>query len=216
MSTSPATPVRGTGRHGERGARPPKAKDAGAEVRCYSELTRRQRRLLHRDFQRQILPALTPMALDPGHPLPRVFGQSINLAVILKEPGHRERFGSLTLPNMFPRLWRIPGGPGSGGSRPSQFVRLEEVVAANVDSLFPGLEVVGTSSFRIRCTAGDRADGDSASNRLPPMRARHHRRRCEPCLRLEVARGMPRHVRDLLIQTLGISPEQAVTVDGPL
>ncbi len=180
------------------------------QVLRYAELTGRQRQLLHQDFERRILPALTPMALGPGHPFPPVSDQSINLAVMLKEPGRGERFGSLTMPNMFPRLWRIPGQPESG-----KFVWLEEMVAANVESLFPGLEVVSTTPFRVTRKAGASAT-DGAAKRRPPARARRGRRRRDSVLRLEVERGMPPRTRDLLIRNLGIKPDQAVAVDGPL
>ncbi len=204
-------PVRVARRHDRRRPEPPRPEAAGSEVMRYGELTSRQRRLLERDFRRQIQPALTPMALDSGHPFPRIADRSINLAVVLNEPGHGERFGSLTVPSMFPRLWRIPGQPESG-----KFVWLEEMVAANVDSLFPGLEIVNTSPFRVTREAGASADRTSASNRLPPRRLRRDRRRLDPALRLEVGRSMPQRTRDLLIRNLGIKPDQAVAVDGPL
>ncbi len=178
------------------------------EVLRYHQLSRRQRELLHRDFERRILPALTPMAFDAGHPFPRVSDRCINLAVMLKEPKRGERLGSLTVPSMFPRRWRIPGQPES-----NKFVWLEELVAANVESVFPGHEIVDTSPFRItrkpRAAAG-------ASNRRPPIPARGGRRRADTVLRLEVERDMPRRTRDLLIRNLGIKPDQAFAVDGPL
>ncbi len=185
----------------------PQAREEGTEVLRYRQLTERQRRLLKRDFRRQILPALTPMAVGPGHPFPRLSNRSISLAVMLKQPGHGERFGSLTVPRMFPRRWRIPGQPESG-----KFVWLEELVAANIDSVFPGLEVLSTASFRVT-----RQTSEAAAE--PPDRSRRERRRGrrpDSVLRLEVERSMPRSARDLLIQNIGIRPYQAVVVDGPL
>ncbi len=181
------------------------------EVLRYQQLSRRQRQLLQRDFQRRILPALTPMALGPGHPFPRISNRSINLAVMVKEPGHRERFGSLTVPTMFPRRWRIPGQPES-----NKFVWLEELVAANVDSLFPGLQIVSTSPFRVTRKTRTSAAGTRASKLRPRLLARRERRPSDTVLRLEVERGMPGRTRDLLIRNLGIAPDQAVAVDGPL
>ncbi len=180
------------------------------EVLRYKELTRRQRQLLNRDFRHQILPALTPMALDPGHPFPRISDRSINLAVMLKEPGYGERFGSLTVPEIFPRRWRIPGQPESG-----KFVWLEEMVAANVDALFPGLEILSTTPFRVtrKARVAVAKKDVSRRRRLPGTRGR---RRQDTVLRLEVERGMPPRTRDLLIRNLGIKPDQAIAVDGPL
>ncbi len=193
--------------HGGRRIEPPRPEAAGSQMLRYRQLSRRQRQLLEQDFRSQILPALTPMALDAGHPFPRLGHRSIHLAVMLKEPGYGERFGSLTVPSMFPRRWRIPGQPESG-----KFVWLEEMVAANVDSLFPGLEVLSTSPFRVRRAAS--ADAGSGAEPLPWRRRNGNP--VDTVLRLEVERGMPRRTRDLLIRSLGIQPEQAVTVDGPL
>ena len=206
---SPATAVRVARRRGIRRAPSPKRREADAEVLRYGELTGRQRRLLHRDFRREILPALTPMALGPGHPFPRISSRSVSLAVMLKEPGRDERFGSLTLPEMFPRRWRIPGQPESG-----KFVWLEEMVAANVDLLFPGLEIVSASPFRITRAPRAGAEKNGAANRRPSAR-RRDRRRAETSLRLEVEHSMPRRARELLIRNLGISHDKAVAVDGP-
>ncbi len=205
------TTIRVARRHSRFPARPPRSKKAGVQVLRYGELTRHQRRLLQQDFRHQVLPALTPMALGPGHPFPRISSQCINLAVMLKEPGHGERFGSLTVPSMFPRRWRIPGQPESG-----KFVWLEEMIAANVDSLFPGLEILSTSPFRITRAGGDRTGRQDTPNRLLPARSRRHPRPTDTVLRLEVERAMPRSARDLLIRNLGIQPDQAIAVDGPL
>ncbi len=205
------TKIRVARRHSRFPARPPRSKKAGVQVLRYDELTPQQRRLLERDFQREVLPALTPMALGPGHPFPRVADQSLNLAVMLREPGRAERFGSLTVPAMFPRRWRIPGQPESG-----KYVWLEEMVAANVDSLFPGLEILSTSPFRITRADSARTGGQGASLRLLPARSRRGPETAGTVLRLEVERRMPRSARDLLIRKLGIQPEQAIAVDGPL
>ncbi len=198
--------VRVARRHDRRKVEPPRPEAAASETLRYRELNRRQRELLRRDFKHQILPALTPMALDSSHPFPRVGDRSINLAVVLEEPGHGERFGSLTVPSMFPRLWRIPGQPESG-----KFVRLEEMVAANAASLFPGFEVISTSPFRVtRAPPADRPD--AAKQRLSVR----GRKPLDTILRLEVERDIPPRTRDLLIRTFGIRPDQAVDVDGPL
>ena len=151
------------------------------------------------------------MAFGPGHPFPRVPNQSINLAVMLKQSGHEERFGSVSVPKMFPRLWRIPGQRKS-----TQFVCLEEMIAANIDALFPGLDVISISPFRITREAGACAGNNIASKRLPSGRTRNGRRPFGSILKLEVERGTPARIRDLLIRNLGISPDQAIAVDGPL
>lgn len=193
-------------------ARPhlPRPHEAGTEVVRYGELTGRQRRLLHRDFERRVLPALTPMAFDSGHPFPRVSNRSINLAVMLRDPGYGERLGSVTVPSMFPRLWRIPGQPESG-----KFVRLEEMVAANVGPLFPGLEIVSTTPFRVTRKPHAAAGSADAASRWP-ARVGDDRRRRDTVLRVEVESGMPPRTRDLLIRNLGLKPDQAVAIEGPL
>src|SRR5205085_10959981 len=135
----------------------PKLRDAGIFVLDWSELKGKQRKLLRRHFEREIFPTLTPLAFDPGHPFPHISNLSINLAVVVRDPVEGERFARLKVPGTFPRLLRIVS-EGEAGRRERLglqedgspfFVWIEEVVAANLDLLFPGLEVAAAYPFRV-------------------------------------------------------------------
>ncbi|MBN1177956.1 MAG: RNA degradosome polyphosphate kinase, partial [Anaerolineae bacterium] len=127
----------------------PKLRDAGINVLRYDELKRKQRKLLRRHFEKEIAMALTPLAFDPGHPFPHISNLSMNLAVVINDPQQGEKFARLKVPAMFPRLLAIPSEDkaesyeslGLAEGSANNFVWLEEVVAANLDLLFPGLEV---------------------------------------------------------------------------
>jgi len=86
----------------------PRLREAGIKVLDFDELKRKQRKLLRQYFEREIFPALTPLAFDPGHPFPHISNLSINLAVVINDPAHGQRFARLKVPATFPRLLRIP------------------------------------------------------------------------------------------------------------
>ena len=135
----------------------PRLKDEGIKILSYQDLKKKQRKLLRKHFKREIFPALTPLAFDPAHPFPHISNLSLNLAVVVNDSEHGQRFARLKIPHMFPRLIRVPSEEkadayerlGLQGQAFSNFVWLEDVVAANLDLLFPGLEIVAAYPFRV-------------------------------------------------------------------
>ncbi|ETX05846.1 MAG: hypothetical protein ETSY2_20595, partial [Candidatus Entotheonella gemina] len=125
----------------------PKLRDLGIHICTYDALSRTEHEALRSKFEREIFPALTPWAVDAVHPFPHISNLSLNLAVIVKNDEHGERFARLKIPDMFPRLILIPDDKipdaDSHLSPPSpslvRFVWIEDLVAANLDMLFPGL-----------------------------------------------------------------------------
>ncbi len=202
----------------------PKLRQAGIHVVAYGELKSKQRKLLRRHFKGEIFPALTPLAFDPGHPFPHISNLSVNLAVVVNQPGCGERFARLKVPLLFPRLLRIPSEEradsydrlGLEESGSNQFVWLEEVVAANLDLLFPGLEVVAAYPFRVTRDADFEIEEDEAADLLTAMEEVVGQRHFGFAVRLEVDNRMPDRIRDILIQNLGLAPYQAFSVDGPI
>lgn len=150
----------------------PKLLKVGVKVLSYPEIRPKQRELLRQYFAREIFPALTPLAFDPGHPFPYISNLSLNLAVVVNDPMHGERFARLKVPNMFPRLLPIPSeetaesfeslGLTQTGS--SNFVWMEEVVAANLDVLFPSMEIVAAYPFRVTRDADMEIEEDEAAD----------------------------------------------------
>jgi polyphosphate kinase len=202
----------------------PKLQEAGIEILNYDELKRKQRKLLRRYFEREIFPALTPLAFDPGHPFPHISNLSINLAVVINDSGHGERFARLKVPRVFPRLLRIPSEEqaddyanlGLIEEVSPNFVWLEEVIAANLGLLFPGLEVVAAYPFRVTRDADPEIEEDEASDLLLAIEESVRLRQFGSVVRLEVEPSMPDRIRDILISNLGLAPYQVFTKSAPL
>jgi polyphosphate kinase len=202
----------------------PKLRRAGIHILRYDELKRKQRRLLRQHFEREIFTTLTPLAFDPGHPFPHISNLSVNLAVVVNDPNYGERFARLKVPGVFPRLLRIPSEEkaedyeslGLVEETPANFVWLEEVIAANLDLLFPGLEIVAAYPFRVTRDADPEIEEDEASDLLLAIEESVRLRHFGSAVRLEVETGMPERIRNILVSNLGLAPFQVYTQDAPI
>ncbi len=192
------------------------------QVLPYAALKGKQRKILRRYFEEQIFPALTPLAFDAAHPFPHISNLSLNLAVIVRDPERGERFARLKIPDAFPRLLRIPSEEhaddllGLRETKEDNFVWLEEVITANLDLLFPGLEIVAAYAFRITRDADFEIEEDEASDLLTVVEESIGLRHFGSTVRLEVVPEMPKRILDMLIQHLGVAPYQIYTVPSPL
>jgi len=199
----------------------PKLSEAGIQVLDWSELKGKQRKALRKHFERGIFPTLTPLAFDPSHPFPHISNLSINLAVVVRDPVHGERFARLKVPGTFPRLLRIPSdgeaGPlGLEGDEAPTFVWIEEVIAANLDLLFPGLEVVSAHPFRVTRDADVDIEEDEAGDLLTAMVEVVGQRHFGSAVRLEIDERMPQRIRDILVRNLGLQPYQVFMTKSPI
>lgn len=202
----------------------PRLKEADVNVLSYGELKSKQRKLLRKHFKREIFPVLTPLAFDPGHPFPHISNLSVNLAAVIDDPGRGEKFARVKVPHMFPRFVQVPSEEraerynerGLEGAETMNFVWLEEVVAANLDTLFPGLRVEGAYAFRVTRDADVEIEEDEASDLLSAMEVVVGQRHFGSAVRLEIDARMPERVRDILVDNLGLAPYQVFAVDGPL
>jgi polyphosphate kinase len=202
----------------------PKLSSAGIHVLPYDELKSKQRKLLRKMFKRELFPVLTPLASDPSHPFPHISNLSVNLAVVIKDPNQGERFARVKVPHMFPRLIRVPSEEkvdpqarlGLEDFRYSNFVWLEDVVAANLDTLFPGLKVEAAYPFRVTRDADFEIEEDEASDLLGAMEEVVGQRFFGSAVRLEVDSKMPQRYREMLIKNLDLAPYQVYSVDGPI
>ena len=201
-----------------------KLRAADINVLRYDDLKRKQRKLLRRYFEREIFPALTPLAFDPGHPFPHISNLSVNLAVVIDDPQSGERFARLKVPGVFPRLLGIPSEEkaesyeslGLVEEMSTNFVWLEEVIAANLDLLFPGLEIVAAYPFRVTRDADPEIEEDEAADLLLAIEESVRMRHFGSAVRLEIDNATPERIRDILISNLGLAPYQVRTVDGPI
>ena len=187
-----------------------------------------QRELLRRHFQREIFPVLTPLAFDPSHPFPHISNLSMNLAVVVHEPGENENsFARIKVPQIFPRLLRIPceeeaarvdrlNLDSAAGSGDIQLVWLEDVVAQNLDLLFPGVQILASYPFRITRDADFEIEEDEASDLLETVEEIVGRRHFGFAVRLEVAREMPETIRETLAKNLSLGQEHTFAFEGPI
>ena len=202
----------------------PKLKKEGIKILHYKDLKRKQRKLMRNYFKREIFPALTPLAFDPRHPFPHISNLSINLAVVINDPLHGQRFARLKVPSTFPRLLRIPSeetadeyqGLGLVETISNNFVWLEEVISANLDILFPGVDIVAAYPFRITRDADPEIKEDEASDLLVAIEESVRQRHFGSAVRLEIDKAMSEQVRNILITNLGIAPYQVYTFDGSI
>src|SRR3712207_357710 len=123
----------------------------------WGELADDETKRLREYFRDQVFPVLTPLAVDPAHPFPYISGLSLNLAVQVRDPDTgAPRFARLKVPNNVPRFVSVGAGgtvdPASGAT----FLPLEDLIAAHLQQLFPGLDVIGHHLFRVTRNAEDR------------------------------------------------------------
>jgi len=202
----------------------PKLAATGIHVLSYDQLKGNQRRLMRRHFEREIFPVLTPLAFDPGHPFPHISNLSVNLAVVVEEPGKGRKFARLKIPGIFPRLLRIPEETraesyhdlGLDAVSDTNFVWIEEVIIANLDLLFPGMKVIAAYPFRITRDADLEIEEDEASDLLASIEESVGMRQFGSAVRLEIHRDLPSRIRDILLNNLGIAPYLLYTFDGPV
>lgn len=202
----------------------PKLAEQGIRVVNHSSLSRKRRKLLRQHFEREVYPILTPLAYDPGHPFPHISNLSINLAVVINDPGFGRRFARLKVPHVLPRLVRAPAEDESDSREDlglkavgsGEFVWLEEVVAANLDLLFPGLEVQGAYPFRVTRNADVEIEEDEAYDLLEATKEAVGQRHFGFAIRLEVHPGMPVEFLNILVANLELAPYQIYTTEVPV
>ena len=160
-------------------------------------------------FEKRIFPVLTPLAVDPGHPFPYISNLSLNLAVSVHDPDTGERrFARLKVPPLLPRFVVMPDG--------ERFVPLEQVIAAHLGALFPGMEIESHHPFRVTRNADLTLEEEEADDLLAAIELELRRRRFGTAVRLEVDSRMSDEVRALLMRELEVGPEDVYVVEGPL
>ena len=157
-----------------------------------SALPREDREYLDQYFHTNVFPVLTPLAVDPGHPFPYISNLSLSIAVVLRGTDGEERFARVKVPKIIPRWVPL--------ATPHQFVPLEQVIGANLESLFPGIEILGWHLFRItRNTDLQIENSDEAEDLLSIIQEEVRNRRFAEVVRIEVHSSMPASLRELLL-----------------
>jgi polyphosphate kinase len=174
----------------------PELGEHGVKIVRIEELTPAEWLVVDQFFESQVFPVLTPLAVDPGHPFPYISNLSLSLAVQVFDPAtSATRFARVKVPKVLPR-W-IPFG------RPNQFVPLERVIGANLGALFPGMEIRSFSTFRVtRYSDLELAHSDEDEDLLTIIEEQVFQRRFAEVVRVEVQRGTPTELRELLLGEL--------------
>ncbi|MFL7872012.1 MAG: polyphosphate kinase 1, partial [Anaerolineales bacterium] len=189
----------------------PELEKTGIHILDYKKLNDAQRGRADTYFNDVVFPVLTPLALDPGHPFPHISNLSLNLAIVIRDKKGKERFARLKVPDTLQQL--VPVKRSSGGARRDgtvpwhhYFVWLEQVIIANLDVLFPGMEVVEAHPFRIIRDADIEIQELEADDLLEAMQQSIRRRRFGSVVKVAIYEDMPRAVRELLIENLQVKP----------
>lgn len=197
----------------------PQLKDAGIHVLDYGDLGKRPQTKLRDYFEREIFPVLTPLGFDPGHPFPHISNLSLNLAVALRDPVTGEaHFARVKVPSTLPRL--VPLNPLDPDDllMPSvqKFVWIEQVIKANLDRLFPGIEIIRAHPFRVTRNTDMEIQEEEADDLLLTMEESLRKRHFGRVVRLEIDEETPEDIREILIKNLRVGSNDIYTFNGPL
>ncbi|MGB3267134.1 MAG: polyphosphate kinase 1 [Microcoleus sp.] len=199
----------------------PKLAANGIHIFDYIDLNQEQRNYLHRYFKEQVFPVLTPLAVDPSHPFPFLSNLSLNLAVVVRDPNTQEElFARVKVPQVLPRFLQLPGDlqwQQKGKSSVWTGVPLEQVIAHNLEALFPGMDIQEYHPFRITRNADLTVEEDEAEDLLLAIEQELRKRRFTgSAVRLEIQAVMPPAVRDMLKDELDLGEQDVYVVEGLL
>jgi polyphosphate kinase len=187
----------------------PALADAGVRLSDWSSLDDDDRSYLVDVFHRQIFPVLTPLAVDPGHPFPYISNLSLNLLVEVGDPGTGEnRIARVKVPPVLPRFVVMPDG--------ERFVPLEQVIAAHLETLFPGMTIGEHDAFRVTRNADLAVEEDEADDLLVAVEMELRRRRFGSAVRLEISSQASPELRDRLAAELDVGPDGVYVADAPI
>ena len=190
----------------------PALADEGILIVTWQELDDDERGRLSTYFHEQVFPVLTPLAVDPAHPFPFVSGLSLNLAITVKLPDDGgQHFARIKVPDNVDRFVELDSRDGA-----LRFLPMEELIAAFLPVLFPGLEIVEHHAFRITRNADFEVEEDRDEDLLQALERELARRRFGSPVRLEVADDMTENMLELLLRELDVNPGDVIEVPGLL
>jgi polyphosphate kinase len=187
----------------------PALAEAGIRIVPWSALEAADRDALAAEFEKRVFPVLTPLAVDPAHPFPYVSNLSFNVAVIVRDPElGTVRFARIKVPSLLDRFMALPG---------ERYVPVEQVIGAHLERLFPGMEILSWSPFRVSRDADLDLEEDEAEDLLAAIESGlQRRRRLSDAVRLEIDRGMSERALDLLLEELELGRDDVYVNDALL
>jgi len=189
----------------------PQLASEGISLLSFDDLDESEREYLRGVFIARIFPVLTPLAVDPAHPFPYISGLSLNLAVLVRHPSSGEEvFARVKVPPSLPRFLE---------TRPalaSRYIPLEDLIAAHLDELFPGMEVLKHHTFRVTRNQDLEVEEDEAENLLNALEQELLRRRFGPPVRLEIDENMDESLLERLLSELEVVESEVYRLPAPL
>jgi polyphosphate kinase len=191
----------------------PGLREAGIDIVDWDKLPAEARASASEHFRTLVFPVLTPLAVDPGHPFPFLSNLSLSLAVELRDPETDERkFARVKVPESLPRFVALD----PKGSAQQRFLPLEQLIEAHLDQLFPKLEILGAFPFRVTRDMDFEILAQVAVDLMALIDRELRKRRFGACVRLEVDRDIPTHIRTMLLEKLEIDAEDMYETSGLL
>jgi polyphosphate kinase len=188
--------------------------EAGIRVVEWEQLDTADRVHLTDYYERHIYPILMPLAVDPAHPFPYISGRALNLSIRVRNPRtDKVEFARLKVPQMIPRYVRVDQRESIDDVR---FIALEELIANQLDGLFPGMEVLDHHVFRVTRNEDMEIEEDETENLIQALEKELLRRRFGPPIRLEISDDMDEATLELLVREFDIDEQQVYTLPAPL
>jgi polyphosphate kinase len=194
----------------------PELNAAGIRILAHQSWNAKQKRWLHKYFQDELLPVLSPLGLDPVHPFPRILNKSLNVVVVLEGKDAFGRNGGMAIvraPRSLPRIIQLPPEV-SGGQH--DFVLLSAVLTAFVDDLFTGMKVKGAYQFRVTRNSELFVDEEEVENLASALKDELASRGFRPAVRLEIAEHCPNPIVKILLQNFGLTENAVYRINGPV
>lgn len=188
-------------------------------ILTWDKLTTAEQEQLSRYYRQQVFPVLTPLAVDPAHPFPYISGGSLNIAVIVENPtSGKSHFARVKVPDNLPRLVPVDVTTSENAKQNERhgFIAMEKLIAAHLESLFPGMIIKEAHSFRVTRNEDIDVEEDDAENLLNAMEKELLRRRFGPPIRLEITDEMSPFLSQLLADQLGVSADEVYRLPSPL
>ena len=175
----------------------------------YKDIDKKHQRYLKTYFQEKLFPVLTPLAVDPAHPFPYISNLSLNLVVIVRDRETGEQnFARVKVPNVLPRFVKVPE------TNAHTFVTLEQVIAHNLEALFPGMEILNYYPFRITRDAELDIEEEEADDLISALQEELRKQKFGPVVRMEIASDVPLEIRKKLIEQLSITEADVYDIPG--
>jgi len=190
-------------------------------ISCMEDLSGEEQSKLADYYNDEIYPVLTPLAFDPGRPFPYISNLSLSFAIQIKKPTSELHFARLKIPSILPRLIRLDkiiplSNSDDNEEFYAKYIWLDDLIKNNINSLFPGLEVISAFKFRITRNTDLEIQEDEADDLLAIIEENVKRRKFGSVVRFEVEKDMPDFMIDILSKNLQISENDLQVVDGPI